>query len=913
MTTLARLSGFRRRRRLGALFVALGAVMPVLMAEALHPLPATAQTAFCSTVATTNADPAAYGCWSLPTPLGTVGINSAVLNNGDVLLYGLPEPATGPGSDAQLLDPTTGVVTNVSIPSQLNILCSGISVMPDGRVLTTGGLLYNPSNPYTEGTSGTNNITVFDPTTDTWSSGGALQVPRWYPSNLELADGTTLVAGGQVGTNNYDNSVERYNPATMSSTMLPGSAYFGNYPHLFLLPDGMVAKVGPAAATRIYNPATGGFSGAIASMNYGNREYGGSVLLPGLNEVLAAGGSDTGTKNPTNTAEVLNLSTRKWTYTGSMTYPRINENLVLLPDGTVLSVGGGGGGSLYTNPVTSAELYRPSTGGWTVMASQTAQRTYHSTAVLLPDGRILSAGSDQGTYQNDYEIYSPPYLFQGPRPTISASPPAIPYGSTFTVATPDAANIASVALVRPGADTHAVNMDQRYIGLAFTSGPGALQVTGPADGDIAPPGWYMLFVVSTAGVPSVASWVDVGGPGATPGPATHFAVTMPAQVGQGVATPVTVTALDASGEVASGYRGTATLSSSDPGAALPAPYTFGAGDNGTHTFSVTLQTLGSESVTASDAGPPVISGTTGAMVVGPTTHFAVTGPSTFSPGVPSLVTVTALDASGGVVAGYRGTVQLSSTDPGASLPGPYTFTAADAGSHALSVTLATLGSGTITATDSGPPVLTGSSPTLVVGSASHLAVSVPSSFAPGAPTPVTVTALDANGDVASGYAGTVSLTSSDPAAVLPAPYSFTAADQGVHVFVVTLETQGAGTLTAADAGPPPLVGSAATFVAGTATHFAMYPPKTMVAGTPFRMTLIALDAHNNRVAGYLGTVHFSSSDALATLPADTSFTAADQGRIAVAMTLATAGSQVVAAQDVAQSSVAGQVTVTVGP
>lgn len=502
-----------RRRCVHGALVSLAAMVSTVPATLVLGSAGSAQVVgpgtFCSADARTGANPAVYGCWTLPSWLGAVGINAALLHTGAVLLYGPPEFPSTRGSDARLLYPHSGESRDVSVRSQTNLLCSGVSLLPDGRVLASGGLLYSRAHPYLEGTTGTANITVFDPSSDTWSAAGRLSTARWYPTNVELGDGATLVIGGQASHSHLDNSAEVYDATTRQSVALPDGGDFGDYPKMFLLPDGSVAKVGPGVATRIYSPLTGRFGGSVARMNFGDRQYGADVLLPGLNEVLAAGGSKVGTADPTRTAELLNLTTDQWTYTGSMSAPRIDENLVLLPDGSVLSVGGGGGG-LYGHPETSAELYDPVTGTWAVLASQTAQRTYHSTALLLPDGRVLSAGSDQGPFQNYYEIFSPPYLFAGARPALTEVPASVSYGRGFTVTTPQAANIAKVALIAAGATTHGVSMGQRYVALGFTQGTNSLSVVGPADGDVAPPGWYMLFIVNKVGVPSVAAWVDVG-------------------------------------------------------------------------------------------------------------------------------------------------------------------------------------------------------------------------------------------------------------------------------------------------------------------------------------------------------------------------------------------------------------------
>ena len=180
----------------------------------------------------------------------------------------------------------------------------------------------------------------------------------------------------------------------------------------------------------------------------------------------------------------------------------------MLADGSVLAVGGGLTPN-FSNPVRTPELFNPDTRTWKDMAPQVAPRMYHSTTLLLPDGRVLSAGHDKGSYGTTVEIYSPPYLFKGARPTISSAPSSLGYGAGFSVGTPNAAGIDTVALVRPGSVTHGVDFDQRYVPMSFNASGGSLSVTAPPNGNTAPPGWYMLFLVSAAGIPSVASWVHL--------------------------------------------------------------------------------------------------------------------------------------------------------------------------------------------------------------------------------------------------------------------------------------------------------------------------------------------------------------------------------------------------------------------
>jgi len=197
-----------------------------------------------------------------------------------------------------------------------------------------------------------------------------------------------------------------------------------------------------------------------------------------------------------------------------MAFPRGHHNLTILPDGTVLVVGGGRttDGVDLAQAVYEAELWSPQTETWSTMAAMQVPRLYHSTALLLPDGRVLVAGGGrfQGFPQIDQlsaELYSPPYLFRGARPTITLAPSSVEYGSNFLVTTPDASSIAMVSLVRLGAVTHSFDQDQRFLELSFQRGFDSITVQAPANANLAPPGYYMLCLINSAGVPSVAAFV----------------------------------------------------------------------------------------------------------------------------------------------------------------------------------------------------------------------------------------------------------------------------------------------------------------------------------------------------------------------------------------------------------------------
>jgi hypothetical protein len=203
-----------------------------------------------------------------------------------------------------------------------------------------------------------------------------------------------------------------------------------------------------------------------------------------------------------------------WSTAPALNYGRAHHNTVQLPDRSMVTVGGGygilNGNRRSGDPAIhrNIELYDPATGQWALGPAQDELRTYHSTALLLPDGRVMSAGDDGygGSTNDTAEIYEPPYLFKGTRPTIDSAPGAVTYGEQFTVQASGGATQA--VLMAPAAVTHANDMSQRLVPLDVTVGAaGALTVRAPAAPELAPPTYYMLFVLNAQGVPSVAKFV----------------------------------------------------------------------------------------------------------------------------------------------------------------------------------------------------------------------------------------------------------------------------------------------------------------------------------------------------------------------------------------------------------------------
>jgi hypothetical protein len=347
---------------------------------------------------------------------------------------------------------------------------------------------------------------------------------RWYPTTTTLADGEVLVLSGSEDTNYTNATIPEV--TTNAGTgpwreLTTASLKLTLYPRAFLAPNGKVfvatggSPPGVNQVTRYLDTSGTGSWSTVGSSLFGNR-FNSTAVMYDNGQILIAGGTpNLGVAPATNTAETINLDNASpaWQYTSPMTYPRQYLNSTLLPDGKVLVTGGTGASSdvLDSQAVLAAEMWDPTTGQWTTMASMNHARLYHSTAALLPDGRVLSGGTTAtGVPGNDADFYSPPYLFKGARPTITGAPASVGYGQTFVVQTPDASSITHVNWLSLPAVTHAFNENQRMNRLSFTIASGSLNVTAPSSANLCPPGFYMLFALDSQGVPSVAKMVQIG-------------------------------------------------------------------------------------------------------------------------------------------------------------------------------------------------------------------------------------------------------------------------------------------------------------------------------------------------------------------------------------------------------------------
>jgi Domain of unknown function (DUF1929) len=511
--------------------------------------------------------PRPNGLWStLPRAMPINPIHAALLHTKKILILsgsgncppqqaGCPQgPQYLPG--AALLDLSNDSIT--TMPTSWDMFCNGMSIMQDGRVLINGGTksygalaVVGTQNgiPFT----GLPNASIFDPSTETFIDVAPTAHGRWYPTITELNDGRMMTTSGlndTDGTNN--NTTEIWDGQHWGSEIQgnPNIAVFPGfqfplYPRMHLLPTGHVFYSAPSSATLDFDPSSLTWT-LVAWTIYpgqndpnGERTYGTSVLLPLTPQnnyspkVITMGGD-----NPaTNTTELIDLSPAGaqisaacpnyapcWVQGPKMAQARVEMEATILPNGKVLVDSGSAKDEDGTTASLQAEIYDPATNSFSSAGSNALPRLYHNIQLLLPDGSVALAGGNpvQGVFDNHIEIYQPAYLFNSDgspatRPRIATdAPSSITYGQSFNMPTPDASDIASVVLMKPGSVTHSFDMDQRYVGLSFVMGQGtasssSLTVTGPPNSNIAPPGYYMLFLVNRAGTPSLATWMQVSG------------------------------------------------------------------------------------------------------------------------------------------------------------------------------------------------------------------------------------------------------------------------------------------------------------------------------------------------------------------------------------------------------------------
>lgn len=593
-------------------------------ANGAHTLSARARDSVNSTVSApvdvtvSNADPrASVGEWGPVTNWPLVAVHATLLKTGEVLMWDAWE--TSPAR-ARLWNPTTNVFTDV--PVGAGLFCAGQATDANGNLVVMGG--------HSGGQTGIRDVYSFDPDTRAWTRKADMQFPRWYPSVTQLPDGRMLTLSGMRTPYNFANTPEIYDPTTGQVTTVPISTpemREEQYPQTAVLPNGKVLAISAEhGAVMSFDPRTNAWEDlGTTQVPFGAW----TSFAPG--KFLVTGGSATlNSYNPNNPvpsvkqAKVLDMTsgTPVWSNVPDMDTARSFHNVTMLPTGDAIVIGGSTDVNDFSTRATlTAEQWSPATNTWKQLASPARPRMYHSISMLMPDGRVLSAGGGRlapAPDQLNMQWYSPSYLFKGPRPTITSLPGQVEIGSTMELVTPQAADIAKVSLVSLGSITHTADWNQRFVDLSFTRDGNTLTVDAPANANIAPANYYMVFAVDSRGVPSMAKIVQLRGsaPAGDTAPPS-VAVTTPAS-GASLSGTVTLAA-DASDEVAvAGVRfevdGTA-VGTEDTTAPYTTQWSSSTVANGTHTIrAVARDAAGNTaasapvSVTVSNSSTPPPSG-----------------------------------------------------------------------------------------------------------------------------------------------------------------------------------------------------------------------------------------------------------------------------------------------------------------
>jgi galactose oxidase-like protein len=529
------------------------------------------------------------GPWNYPSMFGAIPHQGEIAHfdlqvtgpyQGQVLLWRATLAAVDPAwllnwktpqNLSQFSGPTT---SNACVPAgpSTNIFCSGHVKMVSGQTLIAGGSVNAPGPPGL--------ASSFLHEDKTWFPAGCMTVPRWYPTVIRLADDRAIGFGGQQDGSVFWQNFEIYDPAapipwTAGPSCPPWPACYnstvgplGLYPRVFLLSSGKIFVCGEFPCASLLDlssaPPTWTEKPPSETTGFVGRSDGCAFMMPDFhspgpdNAVILGGGNFTFGGPTKNTIQVNpnpeGTDPSPWKSvnddpTFTLSFARAYANPVILPDGSVVIIGGSSvvydGGlnwtagippftppSQFPSPVLVPELlYRDAgTGPWLKrnLASHTFARLYHSVAILLPTGQVLSGGGTQadwitlatqipslaGVTNSDIAIYNPPYLYQGARPVIAASPGAITYGAPFTLTLlpndDEDVTPGKVVLIRPGSVTHHFDFEQKYVPCNFTvTGPNSLSVTAPSNPNVAPRGDWMLFLVSTSGIPSEAVFVHL--------------------------------------------------------------------------------------------------------------------------------------------------------------------------------------------------------------------------------------------------------------------------------------------------------------------------------------------------------------------------------------------------------------------
>lgn len=450
------------------------------------------------------------GAWEvLPCDSQVLAVHAVLMHSGKVLFFagsGNNVPRfTAHDTRSVVWDYANGSFHTPVTP--FDVFCAGQTLLADGKVLVAGGT--DQYDPFI----GSHASYLFDPVIEEWIRVGDMDAGRWYPSLVTLGDGRALAASGAQVRN------ETYTRAAGWKTA-PATTFLPLYPHLMLMDDGRLfytgGQLGNAALdARLIDPDTGAETIVPGLRDNGHRDQGFSVLLPPAQDqrVLIMGGGPGVSTARTDIADLGAGGSGAYAPGPNMNKARTLLNAVILPDRTVFVSGGGRRGETRSDAVLLAEIYDPVANVFHKAAEASAARLYHSIALLLPDGRVITAGSnpDRGDDELRLELFHPPYLFRGPRPFVQTVPRRWTYGAAIGIHTPQARSIQWAHLIRPMAVTHSDDCSQRLVDLPIRHRDTChLDVEVTHNCNLAPPGWYLLFLCDRHGVPSIGEWIHLG-------------------------------------------------------------------------------------------------------------------------------------------------------------------------------------------------------------------------------------------------------------------------------------------------------------------------------------------------------------------------------------------------------------------
>lgn len=473
--------------------------------------------------------PEVVGKWLVQdTPMPIRAIHTTLLHDGRLLLI------AGSGNDgnafaagsfrAVVWSPDSNTFTDVPVP--YDMFCAGHVTLPDGKILLAGGTAAFPEEDSGPNTfKGSDKSYYFDPEDNSFHPLSDMAGAHWYPSLTKLGNGDIWAAGGldekaegTVLTEMFDTSQMRW----LGAQEVPQTwSFWGTYPHMFLLDDGRMFYTGghtfgdglPGTGASLYDWQTATIWDVPGLRKKDLRDQAGSVFIGPVQDqrlMIVGGGNTNGNTPATNLVDIIDLTDPSPSYESGPDLPGLGKayvNLTPLPDRTVLA--SNGAQFNRTGDVFTAAIYDPVVNGWTSIDADPVGRNYHSTSILLPDGRVAVLGSNpaDNSFEMRISLYSPPYMFQGMRPEIVAAPETATYGQVLDLEV--TGDIRSASLMAPMSATHQTDTNARLIDLPLSGAGGSRTVQVPNNPNLVPPGPYMLTVLDVNGIPSTAKWIWV--------------------------------------------------------------------------------------------------------------------------------------------------------------------------------------------------------------------------------------------------------------------------------------------------------------------------------------------------------------------------------------------------------------------